>query len=118
MRRSMAAAWNGLGGGGGNTSGYRVGTRTHRGLVRERNEDYLGVGQTPNGLLIVVCDGMGGHRGGERASRLAVEAMTKHAEEGEGDADAILREAAVRANDAIVKDAESDPENAGMGTTL
>jgi protein phosphatase len=88
------------------------------GLRRQQNEDYLGVKQTPNGLLIVVCDGMGGHRGGERASALAVEAMLKHVAEGRGSAEALLREGSQLANDAIVREAASHPELEGMGTTL
>lgn len=51
-----------------------------RGLVREINEDEFFVrvmnttGEEPVGLFIV-CDGMGGHHGGEFASRWAVETI-------------------------------------------
>ncbi len=43
------------------------------GLVRSNNEDYFGVSDTPNGIVCVVCDGMGGHKGGEVASKICVE---------------------------------------------
>lgn len=47
---------------------------THSGLVRDNNEDYYSVPRSPsNNGLAVVADGMGGHRSGEVASKLAVD---------------------------------------------
>ena len=48
-----------------------VGSATDIGRVRERNEDSILV-EPP---LYVVADGMGGHRGGEVASQLALETI-------------------------------------------
>ncbi|HVZ41938.1 MAG TPA: Stp1/IreP family PP2C-type Ser/Thr phosphatase [Candidatus Kapabacteria bacterium] len=104
--------------GGSDGRGYEVATGTHIGLVRSQNEDYLGVQRTRNGLLLVVCDGMGGHRGGARASRIAVETAIADVEEGSGSAGELLRHAVMRANDAIVKEAVQDGSLKGMGTTL
>lgn len=44
--------------------------RTDVGRVREINEDYYGI--FLDAKLAVLCDGMGGHRAGSQASRLAV----------------------------------------------
>lgn len=99
---------------------YRVATRTHVGLHRERNEDYLDIRRSAHGLLLVVCDGMGGHRGGERASRLAAEKFAgtvTAAAEGE-DIETLLRRGVDTANQAITEEAQANAEYSGMGTTL
>jgi serine/threonine protein phosphatase PrpC len=102
----------------GGLNGRRVGTRTDVGLRRERNEDFLGVQETPNGLLLVVCDGMGGHEGGDRASRLAVETFIESALRDGGAPREILARAVERANAAVYEDASRPTGRLGMGTTL
>ena len=83
---------------------------TDVGLVREGNEDsYL-----TEGPLFAVADGMGGHRGGEVASQLAVETLEKLFKEGAGD----LPDQVQEANRVVFERSVLDRKVAGMGTTL
>src|SRR5215510_15062845 len=52
---------------------FDVGSATHAGKVRERNEDSCLV-RSDTGLW-AVADGMGGHEAGDLASRILVEAL-------------------------------------------
>ena len=60
------------------------GMESHIGLVRGENQDAAGKfppdlldDATEPGLLFVVADGMGGHKGGKEASGIAVDVMNK-----------------------------------------
>ena len=77
--------------------------------------------------LFAVADGMGGHLGGERASRMAteiLEASLDHAVEAAKaaatplSAEDALRAAIAEADRRIYETSATDPEVAGMGTTL
>jgi serine/threonine protein phosphatase PrpC len=111
---------------------------TDIGLRRERNEDTfviadLATGElsvpcartellpSGRGLLMLVCDGMGGAAAGEVAARIAAESI-KHGLEEQGAAvrgrPAASLEGAVRqANQAILREVAAHPEERGMGTT-
>ena len=59
-----------------NQSSYcNVVGNTDIGCKRKANEDWLDYFECSNGLVAVVCDGMGGHVGGQVASRTAVDAI-------------------------------------------
>jgi len=98
--------------------------RTDRGCVREGNED-AGRFIKPNdpallsakGLLLIVADGMGGHLGGEVASRMAVELISRAYYEDESDAVRALRKALEEANRRIYEASLADDALVGMGTT-
>jgi protein phosphatase len=91
----------------------RVGARTDVGRVRERNEDAYLV-QEP---LYAVADGMGGHRGGDVASSMTVEAL-ESVELPSDDPLASLVEEIKKANVEVLRRGESDKELRGMGTTV
>jgi serine/threonine protein phosphatase PrpC len=68
--------------------------------------------------LYLLADGMGGARGGERASRLAVECVAETlARSPHRDAAALLS-AVEDANQKVLSEAARDPRLEGMGTTL
>jgi protein phosphatase len=103
---------------------------THTGMVRAHNEDSIGTDAVIG--LAVLADGMGGYNAGEVASGIAVALITKEtretvlrippyeadAETGEPMANRILRNVITRANSSIYQAANSQPQYAGMGTTL
>ena len=95
-----------------------IASLTHVGLVRTKNQDACGEFQNEQGVvLLVVADGMGGHRGGEVASAAAIEVIGKHFDQGVDEPAAFLTRAFQAANDRILELANNDPKLAHMGTT-
>lgn len=91
---------------------------TDVGRKRKANEDSMGTFETVNGLVLVVCDGMGGHVGGEMASRIAVD--TIHAYMNRkfvDDPREAIGFAIEEANKAILGYAQKHTELEGMGST-
>jgi len=69
--------------------------------------------------LYVVADGMGGHRGGEVASRMAVEEIRNFCRDnGQLKPQEIIEQAVNRACSKIYKESQQSTELAGMGTTV
>ena len=99
-------------------------------MKREHNEDSFLVNEDLG--LYVVCDGMGGHAGGETASRLAVQTIEREllsarlrpedpfaaaAPLTETPLAGALREAVEGACAAVFRSSRANPELNGMGTT-
>ena len=92
--------------------------KTDVGRKRAANEDNMYNAITPNGLISVVCDGMGGHVGGATASKIAVSAIVDHLNNVYYDDPRIaIGESIDRANQAIIKKTTEQPELQGMGST-
>lgn len=92
---------------------------TDRGCKRPANEDWLAHFESPNGLVAVVCDGMGGHVGGQVASHVAIDAikqfmMQEHIGRTPGE---LIVQAIDYANNAILNRTAQQPELTGMGST-
>ncbi len=106
----------------------RVGAGTDIGRVRALNEDAYML-RADEGLF-VVCDGMGGAPAGEVASQMAVDAIVQHLHESASTGTAAcdgpaylphtnrLAEVVRRSNEVIYDQAQRDPRQAGMGTTV
>jgi protein phosphatase len=93
-------------------------SRSDVGRVRSANQDVCGEFENAEGYrLLVVADGMGGHRGGETASRLALETIGSVFDRDFGSAETLLGRAFRAANDEIHRVGASDPSLHGMGTT-
>jgi serine/threonine protein phosphatase PrpC len=103
---------------------------TDTGIVRAKNEDCIGFDSALG--LVVLADGMGGHRGGEIASTMTVDAIISNLQQklptiSAGEIDEAsgfsresicLQDAVVEANQSVFQASESNPDHKGMGTTI
>lgn len=89
------------------------------GLRRYENEDSFGVFELDEGLLTVLCDGLGGNRAGEVASSLTVETIyNSFIKSDNNDYLERIKEAILAANNMIMKQSASTPAFKGMATTV
>ncbi len=105
-------------------------SQTHPGVVRSHNED--SVAQEAACGLVVLADGMGGYNAGEVASGIAVSVVAteifqrlqgtsptvRDAATGDELGVVLLRDNIRKANASIFQAAQSQPQYAGMGTTI
>lgn len=105
-------------------------SQTHPGMVRAHNED--SVACEPASGLVVLADGMGGYNAGEVASGIAVSVtameivhrlqnaspIDRDEKTGEELGVSLLRDNIQKANASIFHASQSQPQYAGMGTTI
>jgi PPM family protein phosphatase len=91
----------------------RAAAVTDAGRVRSVNQDrFLIVADR----IYVVADGMGGHRGGEVAAQMTVEALGTNTDSIQSTRDLVTR--LEQTNQAVLDRSNDDPELRGMGTTV
>ncbi len=95
---------------------------TDVGQKRMMNQDFVYASEEPVGNLpnlFVVADGMGGHNAGDFASRYTVEVILKSVRASkERNPIKIIQKAIEKANEEVLKKANSNENLAGMGTTV
>lgn len=98
---------------------------TDVGNVRSQNQDAFRIVELgKDALLAVVCDGMGGVKSGNVASRLASEVFSEEVKRSfsadltPDEAEQMLRAAAKLANISVFEQSQLSEDYAGMGTTL
>jgi serine/threonine protein phosphatase PrpC len=105
--------------------GIELASLTDVGCQRDNNEDQYSYWEPDSdeefvrkGRLLLVADGMGGHEGGQEASRIAAQAVQNvYASDQEGSPQALLV-AGVRAAHHLIQDhGDNHPSLKGMGTT-
>ena len=91
------------------------------GVVRAVNQDSYYV-DDPQGRFFIVADGMGGHAGGQEASKIATAIIQNYLEEqwdnSEIPSNVLLKNAIEKANQGILEDQTLHPERGDMGTTV
>lgn len=102
-----------------------IGVKTSRGRIREINQDFYYISDGLDYPLFIIADGMGGHKAGEVASKMAVEIISSTLERDISKLklkdDYIvksIKDSIWRANEEIYKKAQESQECHGMGTTV
>jgi serine/threonine protein phosphatase PrpC len=107
-----------------------IASHTDAGMVRSHNED--SIASIAEKGLVVLADGMGGYNAGEVASGMATTVITTELRQlledhpphevdpqsGQKAAMKMLQEQVAKANTSIYQASQSQPQYAGMGTTL
>lgn len=95
--------------------------KTDKGRIREINEDYVLTLKSNKYCLLIAADGMGGHNGGEVASKIASTTVRNFVFDNFNsytDKEELLRDGILKANEDTYKKSLCDEGLKGMGTTL
>ena len=104
----------------------KISALTDIGLVRKINEDSYAVGKADGAnAMLILADGMGGHKAGKLASSKACECIKSYLTENyeinkqytDFDMEQILKKSIIYANDVIYKSSSDNSDLNGMGTT-
>lgn len=100
-----------------------IGFRTDVGRKRKSNQDAVGVFQNQKKIkLAIVADGMGGHQAGDVASHLTISDLGKAWEESQlTEQEEVIQwllKSIQNENERIYNKGQTDPNQAGMGTTI
>lgn len=96
---------------------------SHKGLVRDNNEDYYYCSSDINKPLFIVADGIGGEEHGELASKMAVSYVQENLKEksqyhSKEELEQDFVKTISKVNKLIYEKSTERPEYEGMGTTL
>ena len=98
---------------------YKYCSVTNIGLNRLGNEDSLGVYKIENGILAIVCDGLGGNKAGDVASQLSVDTVYEFFKSSnQKDYLGRIKSAILEANNSILHKAATSSDFKGMATTI
>lgn len=90
------------------------------GFLRKNNEDFAEVFKYPEGILAVVCDGLGGANAGEYASRKTVELINHSFKKNVSEKDYLerIKNAITLANKNIYQQSKTEFKYFGMSSTV
>jgi protein phosphatase len=98
---------------------YKYSSVTNIGLKRNNNEDSLGIFEVNNGILAIVCDGLGGNRAGDVASQLSVNSVYEFFQSSDlSDYLDRIKYSIMSANKMLLEKSNNNSELKGMATTI
>jgi protein phosphatase len=99
--------------------GYKYFSVTNIGLKRSDNQDSLGIYEIDDGILAVVCDGLGGNKAGDVAAQLSVNTVYEYFKSSsQNDYLEKIESAIIEANNNILNKASVNSDFKGMATTI